>query len=425
MREKKEVLRDLEAANRSLKELSTKEGASTEEIREAMDRVNTLTDELNMINVTEAAERAAVEAKNGMTPEIKEIAKRFSIAKFIREIAEHRLSGVEAEVAQMGAEEAKRNNIPLLGYSIPASILNGRFQKRDFTGQVAGTDANGGYLIADELQYQEALRARLVLSRMGARYISGLVGNITLVEGSAISVAWEGENDEASVATKTFSTRQASPKRVAVNVPISKQLAIQSSYDIDNIILNDIYGAHAQAIEEAAIDGSGTGEPTGLLNTSGIGSVELGTNGDVPTFKSIVDLETAIALKNADMGSLAYLTNPKIRGLLKTTLKANAVAGYIWDRNELNGYPAYVSNLVPSNLTKGTSSQKASAIVFGDWSQLWIMQWGGLDITVDPYTLASQGAYRVVLNAYHDIHVRRPEAFAAIKDALEATPSAG
>ena len=118
------------------------------------------------------------------------------------------------------------------------------------------------------------------------------------------------------------------------------------------------------------------------------------------------------------MGSLAYLTNPKVRGLLKTTLKANGVPGFIWENNELNGYPARVSNLVPSDLTKGTAASKCSAIMFGDWSQLWILQWGGLDLIVDPYTLADQGAYRVVLNAYHDIHVRRPEAFAAIKDAL-------
>ena len=414
MREKKEVIRDLEAAKRNLAEVTGRDGATADEIRAAREKLEGLTDELNTINVTEAADKAAAAARADQTPEMKEIAKKFSISKFIREISERNLTGVEAEVAQMGAEEAKRNNITPRGYCIPGAILNARA----FGGNNVTTPGDGGYLVADDLQYQEALRARLVLAGMGARYIGGLVGNITLIEGASVTASWENENDKVAETKKAFTTREASPKRVAISIPISTQLTRQSSFDIDNIILSDIYGAHAQAIEEAAINGSGTKQPKGLLNTDGIGSVELGTNGLIPTFKSIVDLETAISLKNADMGSLAYLTNPKVRGLLKTTLKANGVPGFIWDNNELNGYPARVSNLVPSDLTKGTASSKCSAIMFGDWSQLWILQWGGLDLIVDPYTLADQGAYRVVLNAYHDIHVRRPEAFAAIKDAL-------
>ena len=273
----------------------------------------------------------------------------------------------------------------------------------------------------DELQYQEALRKRLVLAQAGANYVGGLVGNITLIEGAGVSVSWEGENDEVADSKKAFSTRNASPKRCAVSVPISKQLALQSSFDVDTIILNDIYAAHAEGLETAALVGTGSdGQPTGLLNTSGIGSVDLGTNGAKPTWANIVDLETQIALKNADLGRLSYLTNPKVRGLLKTTLKADGVPGFIWERNEVNGYPIFASNVVPSDLTKGTASKTCSAILFGDWSQLWIMSWGGLDIVVDPYTLKKSGAYEVTLNAYHDIFVRRKEAFAAIKDALTA-----
>lgn len=418
MREKKEVIRDLEAAKRNLAEVTGREGATADEIRAAREKLEGLTDELNTINVTEAADKAAAAARAEQTPELKNIAQRFSISKFIREIAEKSLTGVEAEVAQMGAEEAKRCNFKLEGVGIPASVLNARMSKRAFAGNNVTTEDDGGYLVAEELQYQEALRAKLVLSGMGARYIGGLTDNITLIEGSPVSVSWENENDEVADTKKAFTTRQASPKRVAISVPISKQLAIQSSFDIDQIILNDIYGAHAQAIEEAAINGGGTKEPVGLLNTEGIGNIALGENGLKPTFASIVALETAISLKNADMGALAYLTNPKVRGLLKTTLKANGVPGFIWDNNELNGYPARVSNLVPSNLTKGSASSKCSAIIFGDWSQLWIMQWGGLDLIVDPYTLKKQGAYEITLNARHDIHVRRKESFAAIKDAL-------
>lgn len=422
MREKKQVTHELSQALDSLRSISGKEGATADEIRSATELVERLTDELNAINVAEAAERAAVAARADQNnPEIRDIARRFSMAKFIRELSGEngiQLTGLEAEVARMGQEEAERNNVKLQGSAIPMSILNARA----FGGNNATTPADGGYLIASELQYQEALRKRLILTQAGATYVGGLVGNITLIEGSGVSVSWENENDEVADTKKQFSTRNASPKRCAISVPVSKQLALQSSFDVDQLILNDIYAAHAEAIENAALNGTGTKQPTGLINTSGIETIALGDNGSVPTFASMVALETAISLNNADLGRMAYITNPKIRGLFKTTLKANNVSGFIWERNEVNGYQAYTSNLVPSNLTKGSASEKCSAILFGDWSKLWILSWGGLDLVVDPYTMKKLGAYEVTLNAYHDIHVRRKEAFAMIKDALD-TPA--
>lgn len=422
MREKKQVTHELSQALDSLRSISGKEGATADEIRSATELVERLTDELNAINVAEAAERAAVAARADQNnPEIRDIARRFSMAKFIRELSGEngiQLTGLEAEVARMGQEEAERNNVKLQGSAIPMSILNARA----FGGNNATTPADGGYLIASELQYQEALRKRLILTQAGATYVGGLVGNITLIEGSGVSVSWENENDEVADTKKQFSTRNASPKRCAISVPVSKQLALQSSFDVDQLILNDIYAAHAEAIENAALNGTGTKQPTGLINTSGIETIALGDNGAVPTFASMVALETAISLNNADLGRMAYITNPKIRGLFKTTLKANNVSGFIWERNEVNGYQAYTSNLVPSNLTKGSASEKCSAILFGDWSKLWILSWGGLDLVVDPYTMKKLGAYEVTLNAYHDIHVRRKEAFAMIKDALD-TPA--
>lgn len=420
MREKKQVVRELSQAANALREIRKREGATADEIRNATDLVEKLTDELNVINVQEAAERAAAQAQtDAKNPELQDVARRFSMAKFIRELSGENgitLTGVEAEVARMGAEEAQRNNVKLEGAAIPVAILNARA----FGGNNASAQADGGYLIQSDLQYQEALRKRLILTQAGATYVGGLVGNITLVEGTGVSVSWENENDEVADSKKQFSTRQASPKRCAVSVPISKQLASQSSFDVDTLIMNDIYAAHAEALESAAINGTGTKQPTGLLNTAGIEVVAMGTDGGVPGWKHVVDLETAIALKNADLGRMAYLVNPKIRGLFKTTLKSSSVSGYIWENNELNGYPAFTSNHVPSNLTKGSASEKCSAILFGDWSNLWILSWGGLDLVVDPYTMKKQGAYEVTLNAYHDIHVRRKEAFAMIKDALEA-----
>ena len=207
MREKKQVTHELSQALDSLRSISGKEGATADEIRSATELVERLTDELNTINVAEAAERAAVAARADQNnPEIKDMARRFSMAKFIRELSGEngiQLTGVEAEVARMGQEEAERNNVKLQGSAIPMSILNARA----FGGNNATTPADGGYLINSDLQYQEALRNRLILTQAGATYVGGLVGNITLVEGSGVSVSWENENDEVADTKKQFSTQ--------------------------------------------------------------------------------------------------------------------------------------------------------------------------------------------------------------------------
>lgn len=287
---------------------------------------------------------------------------------------------------------------------------------RAFDGQNVTTPADGGYTVTSQMMYQEALRNRLILTQAGATYMGGLVNNIDLIQGEAITMGWLDENAEGSDTKKQFSKVSVNPMRCFVNVPISKQLTIQSNLDIDRVIINDIMASHAELLETAAINGTGSKQPTGVLNTDGIGSVAIGDNGGPITFKKIVDLETAITIKNADVSSMAYVTNAKVRGEAKTTLKSANVAGYIWEGGEMNGYRALASNLIPSDLTKGTAIKKCSALIFGDWSNLWIMGWGGLDLIVDPYTMKKFGAYEVTLNAYHNIFTKRKEAFAAIKD---------
>ncbi|WP_347394907.1 phage major capsid protein [Parabacteroides leei] len=384
-----------------------------EELRSMQADVEVLTEELNQINVEEAADRAL--AASQISEDVREAARKFSFAKFLREMASDAgLTGVELEMSQLAKEETERSGIKLEGIGIPVCVLN---YNRAFPGMTAGTQADGGYTIATTLQYQDELRKRLVLASAGAQYIGGLVGNISVVDGKSITTSWEGENDKVGDTKKNFSARNLSPKRLAVNVPISKQLINQGSWDVESMIVSDILAAHAEALEEVAINGSGVKQPKGLLNTDGIGSVVMGENGGEATFKKMVDLETAISIRNADLGSLAYLTNSKVRGALKTTLRAQAVSGYIWENNEVNGYKALASNIVPSDIEKGTG-KNLSAAIFGNFNDLLICQWGGLDIISDPFALKKEGAIEITMNAYHDVFIRRPESFAAAKDII-------
>ena len=209
------------------------------------------------------------------------------------------------------------------------------------------------------------------------------------------------------------------PKRVAVTMSYTRDLLRQTSLDVEAMIINEITNAHAVALERAAINGTGTGQPLGLLNTNGIGAVAIGTNGGAITWKNVVELETAVNDKNAYAGKLAYLTNAKVIGALKTTSMDTGSGRFILDPNNggnVNGYPIEWTNLVPSNLTKGSSSAKCSAMIFGNWADLWIGQWGGLDIVVDPYSAKRTAEIEITINAYHDVKAVRPESFAAVKD---------
>ena len=95
---------------------------------------------------------------------------------------------------------------------------------------------------------------------------------------------------------------------------------------------------------------------------------------------------------------------------------------YLWDQRDsgLNGYNAEVSTNVPSDLDKGTSTGVCHAMIFGNWEDLLIGQWGGLDLVVDPYTKAKNAQIELVVNSWWDIAVRHPESFAAMQDALIA-----
>jgi HK97 family phage major capsid protein len=149
-----------------------------------------------------------------------------------------------------------------------------------------------------------------------------------------------------------------------------------------------------------------------------------GTNGLAPTWAHITQLEREVAIDNADLGGLAYITNPKVRYKLKNTYR-NATYGEIpiWGDNReqpLNGYSTFVTNQVSAALTKGSSSGTASAIFFGNWNELLIGLWSGIDVLIDPYTNSATGATRIVAMQDVDVAVRHAESFAAMLDALTA-----
>jgi HK97 family phage major capsid protein len=303
------------------------------------------------------------------------------------------------------------------GFLVPYEV-----QKRDLT---AGTPTAGGNMVATDLltgSFIDLLRNAMVISGMGTRMMTGLVGNIAIPKLTGAATAfWVAENAATTESQQTIGQVTMTPKTVGAFTDISRRLMAQSSLSVEALVQQDLAMVLGLAIQQAAINGTGaSNQPSGILTlvpTTVIG----GVNGGAPTWANIVALETNVAIGNADVGSMGYLTNARVRGRLKGTEKFSAGTGapVFADGNlPLNGYGAGITNAVPSNLVKGTSGATCSAIIFGNFADLMIGMWGGLDLTVDPYSGSTAGTVRVVALQDVDVALRNVESFATMVDAL-------
>jgi len=262
---------------------------------------------------------------------------------------------------------------------------------------------------------------QMVLMSMGCTMLRDLNGNIAIPRQTGGATGyWVGENANLTESQQAVDQVTLSPKTVGAFTDFSRQLLLQSSLDVEAFVRMDIARTIALALDLAGINGSGSAnQPRGVLNTVGIGSVAGGANGAAPTWDNMVDLESAVANANAAMGNLRYLTNTKVRGKLKRSQMFSGTNGLtVWQAVQDQNAPVAVSNQVPSNLVKGSSGAVCSAIAYGNWRDLIIALWGGLDLLVDPYTGGIAGTTRVIGMQSTDISARHPESFSAMQDAL-------
>lgn len=340
-----------------------------------------------------------------------------------------RSDGIEFDIHQTVEKKLGRSSA---GVFIPLS-LRGRGQRAPVATASSTLSSGAGGAAVDTalMPLIEILRNKMMTRAMGARVLSGLVGNLSFPKQVASAVlSWMAENSGTNVSESDLSAFLGSiamgPKSAQATTAVTRQMLAQGSEDIEMLIRDDLAAINALGLDLAAIAGSGSAnQPRGILNTSGIGSVVGGTDGLAAAWGHIVDLETEVAVDNADIGTLGYLTNSKVRGKLKQTEKAANTAQFIWEKGaagfgEMNGYRAAATNQVPSNLDKGGSTGVCSAAIFGNWNDLMIGEWGILEIIADPYTLKKQGLIELTSFMMADVAVRRAESFAAMKDILTA-----
>ena len=342
----------------------------------------------------------------------------YSLLKAIRESARGELSGLEREVSD---EIAQRTGKEAKGFYMPTNIA---FR----ADQVVGTNNVGGFLKpTDHLgnEFIEALKAKLVVSQAGARIMTGLKGDVAIPKMSAetSNVAFVSENSAPSEGNATFAQVTMSPKTLAAQVDISRKLMMQSDPSIEQVLREDIIATFARKIDEVAIEGGGSNEPTGVLGGVASGNViTAATNGAAPTYENVVELIRLVEASNAILneGSLRFLGNPKLTSKLRRVLKSSAdtSSNFILENdNSILGYSYLSSTLVPSDLSQGSGSN-LSAMIFGDFSQLMLGVYSGVDVIVDPYTGSAAGTTRLAFFQDLDVALRHGESFSCKKDLI-------
>ena len=378
-------------------------------------KVEELTAELKDAQLSEAARKAQANQRVFTPKEEKEI-RSFSISKFLRQsLPGETMDGIEAEMAQEGKREFQ-NCIKgsAEGVFLPSALL----RSYDYTN---ASEANYGQAFIEQtaLTYIGKLRNATIGRRLGVRYLDGLQGNIAFVTGGA-DAAWVAEEAAASKQKPAYSKAVMSPKRLQVLQGVTYDLMHQSSKALDNLIMEDMVKAHAVALDAAIFAGSGSsGQPTGVLAASGVNSITIdASNGGPLTYNLLVQMETEVGIDNGLLDdTLAYVSNAKVQGKLKTIPQIAGYPYYLMNDGKVNGYPFYMSNSIPSNLGTGTAF---SAAIFGNWSEVLVGSWGGLQLIVDPYTAKANGVLEISAAAYHDVLVRTPQAFCKIVDITTA-----
>lgn len=417
------------AINAEQRSMSETEKTRFNEIDARLDSINLEVSDLEKLQKRAAEKIASAPvygaASSSEKNERNEMAAKYSFKRAVEMAATGRREGVEFEMHQEAAAEFQRAGVSVAAHSV---LLPSDVFKRDMTatgGSPAGTE--GGYNIQTNVGgIIDVLLPSTVLANLGVTRFDNLTGNLDLPQASTQpSAGWNTENGTATEKSPAFGKVSFSPKRLAAFIQVSNQLLRQSSNSIDAYVRQYLVNAMAQELEKAAIKGGGSNEPTGIIGNANVNVIYAGgaasnatnANGAAVVWADVINAMKAVENSNA-MGQ-AYLTNPLVKAALQTTARqSSGVEGnFILQSGagELNGYPLAVTTNVPSNLSKGSASD-LSAMIFGDFSKLAIASWGGMELTVDPFSGATAGLTNMVLNSYMDVNLLQPKAFAVCKD---------
>lgn len=327
--------------------------------------------------------------------------KRFSVFKAIRALTDKSWKGAEFE-QECHTEILKRTGLSEAvhgGFYMPMDI-----QRRDLT--VAAPTA-GGNLVATDLQaanFIDLLRARSRVAALGATMLPGLVGNVAIPKLTGAATAYWLANEATAIteSQQTIGQLPLSPKNLGAYTELSRQLMLQSTPAAEALVMADLAKVLALAIDLAAFEGSGAGgQPTGIANTAGIGSV----TGTSLALAGIIEFQTDLATGNALADGCAYVTTPSVAGLLKGRARISSTdSKTLWEGNVLDG-------TVDGFRATSSTQLTAASMVFGDFSQVVIGEWGMLEIALNPYANFAAAITGIRAIQSVDVGIRQAAAF--------------
>lgn len=341
---------------------------------------------------------------------------RYSVMRAMRSMLEKgRLDGVEAEVSD---EIAKKTGKAPQGFYLPHDLRVERYGNLDTT-----TGAGALNSVVDYSNFIELLRNKMLVNTLGARVLGDLTGATVQIpkQTGAGSAYWINADGSSTItaSNQTIGQVPLSPSTVGAQTSYTRAFLKQTGLDVEQFTLDDLATVIALEMDRVVFNGSGSGAvPEGILQNNSVTTVALGTNGDHPTLAKLIEMETNVAVGNADLGNLAYVTTPGTRGYLKGTQVASNTPRMIWENNQVNGYSAFATNQLPANLTKGGYGTGLSAIIFGNFLDVLIGMWGGTDVVINPYSGDTAGSVRITLMQDCDIALRHVESFCKIVDAV-------
>lgn len=295
---------------------------------------------------------------------------KYSLTRLLDGLAAHevhRLAPYEHRCSERIAETIGRAPHPGMAF-VPVDA------QRDLT---VGVASAGGFMVQTDVGpgnlFLHYLHAASVLIRQGISRLA-MRGNASVpsVSGTATTQWLSTEGTSLPESQILFALAAAAPKSCGVYVEASRLLLTQTSAFAQDFLMRILGRAVAAEIDAKFLAGTGgAGQPTGIINTAGIGSVtgtSLAYSGILDTVKTVEDASAMV-----DPTRSGFVLSPDAARLLRLREKV-AGSGTIMTANDLGGFPAQVTKSIPD-----------ASLLFADWSQLLMLEWGQLELGADPY----------------------------------------
>ncbi|EAA9787826.1 major capsid protein [Salmonella enterica] len=341
-------------------------------------------------NITES--KTFAKGKNNMTDTIKTLENRFDLSAALRSLSQEKaLEGAEAEYSQEMARQAAQRG--------RAQRSNSVFVPTSALAPVVGTEIRHDSFV-------DLLLEKSVLGALGVNTLTGLTAPISLPrmnknatdafgfvnengEGALSDVAFDG----VPMSMKTFTGAVAISRQSMLSMPnvgalVAEHLIKASRIKLEKLILGNEEVANARAGLVKQLIDAGKVVKCGLTHKDFLVEIAKLTDAGVD------EAQIALAMRGALAADLA------------STLRDQAVAGYIMENGKIANRPVHTSGV----LAEG-------AILAGDFSALTIGEWAGLEIDVDTTSLRAKGGTAVRVWADLDWAVSNPDAIRVIQKA--------